>query len=378
MLAGCAGAPVTPQSAKFFSDRSFSPPSQRINADDIFAVTPAMKHYLHTEIADQLLASGRQHGLFDALYRKDQLKLEYDSTMTRTASQAFAARTGNCLSLVIMTAALAKELGMAVHYQRVYTDEAWNRSDGIFFASGHVNLTLGKRNTDSRIHFDETHLMTIDFYPVAELEVQHAWTIEEKTIVAMYMNNRAAETLVQGQLNDAYWWAREAIIRDPGFISAYNTLGVIYRRHHNLREAEQVLEYVLQQEPQNAQALSNLILVMDDGGRSAESAVLARKLLQIEPYPPYHFFMIGQKAMRAQDFQTARDQFAREIKREPTNPEFNFWLAAAYIGLGETKLAQKYLTAAIENSTTRGEHDLYAAKLDRIKSHNNSAGGSGS
>jgi lipoprotein NlpI len=377
-LAGCASNPVGPETARFLNDRAFLPSTQHIDVDDIFAVSPAMRHYLHTEIADHLIAVGRQQGLFDALYRKDQLKLEYDSTMTRTASQAFAAHSGNCLSLVIMTAALAKELGMSVRFQRVYTDEAWNRAGGIFFASGHVNLTLGKKSTDPRVHYDENHLMTIDFYPVGELEVQHAWVIEEKTIVAMYMNNRAAETLVQGKLDDAYWWAREAIIQDPGFMNSYNTLGVIYRRHHNPREAEQILEYVLQRDPLNSQALSNLILVMDDAGRRVESAELTRKLQQIEPYPPYHFFMIGQKAMRAHDFQTARDQFAREIKREPTNPEFNVWMAAAYLGLGDTKLAQKYLTAAIENSTTRSEHDLYAAKLDHLKSLQTAANGSGS
>jgi hypothetical protein len=40
--------------------------------------------------------------------------IEYDSTVTRTAAQTYAARAGNCLSLVIMTAAFAEELGLRV------------------------------------------------------------------------------------------------------------------------------------------------------------------------------------------------------------------------------------------------------------------------
>jgi Tfp pilus assembly protein PilF len=367
-LASCATPPEAPQTGSLLSDQLFSPPSVRINADDVFAVSPAMRHYIDTEVPRQFQGEGLQQSLFGALYRKDQLKLEYDTEKTRTASEAFDARSGNCLSLVIMTGAIAKELGLTPHYQRVVTDDIWDRRGGIYFSSGHVNLTLAKKTVDPKVKYDERRLMTVDFYPLGQFEFQHSWEVEEKTVIAMYMNNRAAETLIDGRINDAYWWARQAIIQDPRFLSTYNTLGVIYRRHGNLREAERTFDYVLDREPQNLQSLSNLVLVMNDAGRTAEAAQLTRKLREIEPYPPYYYFNLGQKAIFAGDYQEARDQFAMEFKREPTNPEVNLWLAAAYLGLGERKVAQKYLTFAIDYSNTRHEHDLYAAKLDRIKS----------
>jgi Flp pilus assembly protein TadD len=370
LLAGCAADPVsTPP--QVFNDKLFVPPAERINPADIFAISPEMRRYLNAEIADQLNADGKQMGLFNALYRKDQLKLEYDSAVTRTAAQAFAARTGNCLSLTIMTAALAKELGLSVRYQSVFTDENWSRSGGIYFSSGHVNLTLGKKQNDPRIRYDETHLMTIDFFPLGQLEVQHAWAIEEKTIIAMFMNNRAAESLAQGKINDAYWWAREGILQDPNFLTSYNTLGVIYRRHGNLHEAEEAFRFQLARQPSNIQAMSNLAMALNDMGRKEEAAALSRKLAQIEPNPPYYFFNQGQTAVRAGDFKAARDMFAKEVNREPANSEFHFWLAIAYLGLGEVKAAQDNLTVAMENSSTRHDHDLYAAKLSRIKSYSN-------
>ena len=79
----------------------------------MFALSDEMRRYLRTELAGPIRAKGRQSGLIEALYGKGQLKLDYDSSMTRNAAQAFAARSGNCLSLVIMTAAFAKELGLA-------------------------------------------------------------------------------------------------------------------------------------------------------------------------------------------------------------------------------------------------------------------------
>jgi Flp pilus assembly protein TadD len=191
--------------------------------------------------------------------------------------------------------------------------------------------------------------------------------VEEPTIVAMYMNNRAAESLVRGRLDDAYWWARAAIRHEPRFLSAYNTLGVIYRRHGNLREADQVLSHVLEVEPGNTEVMSNLILVLTDEGRVAEAEALQRKLEKLQPYPPFYFFNLGQIAMRERDYAKAKEMFAKEVARDAYYHEFHFWLAAALAGLGEFKEARAQLTMAIENSTTRQEHDIYAAKLDRIR-----------
>ncbi|HVE90023.1 MAG TPA: transglutaminase domain-containing protein, partial [Burkholderiaceae bacterium] len=129
LLTACA----TPQQQRaqppefLFNDESFSAPSERITAADVFAVSDPMKRYLRTEITSQLRQLGAQQGLISALYHKGQLKLQYDTSTTRNASQAFEARAGNCLSLVIMTAAFAKELGLQVRYQSAYLEETWGR-----------------------------------------------------------------------------------------------------------------------------------------------------------------------------------------------------------------------------------------------------------
>jgi thioredoxin-like negative regulator of GroEL len=369
LLGACAHTPVAQRPEQLFSDHLFAAPSERISADDVFALSDEMQRYLETEMAGPLLTKGLHKGLIDALYSNNQLRLEYDAAITRNAPQAFEARSGNCLSLVIMTAAFAKALGLSVQYQSAFVEPAWSRVGGMHFLSGHVNLTLGGRSTGARTIYDAGELMTIDFLPPEELRGLRTWVIAEETIVAMYMNNRAAESLARGQLNDAYWWARAAIAQDPAFLSAYNTLGVIYLRHGDWPEAERVLGHVLEREPGNPQALSNLALVLEKLGRIAESGVLHRRLAQLEPYPAFHFFDRGLAAMRLGDFKTARDLFAKEVGRDPYYHEFRFWLGAANLRLGNIREARKHLALAVENSTTRGDRDLYAAKLERIRSH---------
>jgi tetratricopeptide (TPR) repeat protein len=114
--------------------------------------------------------------------------------------------------------------------------------------------------------------------------------------------------------------------------------------------------------------MSNLVSVLNAQGRVAESRILARKLEQMEPDPPFSFFDRGLTAMRNGDFKAARDLFAKEVDRAPYYHEFHFWLAVAYVGLGEMEQAKEQLTIAMEYSTTRNDRDLYAAKLDRIRS----------
>src|SRR5262249_13179918 len=145
-LAACAHAPPAPQNTgALFNDHLFAAASQRISADDVFALDAAMKRWLDTEVPGFVHSRGSQRGLFDAIDDRERLELEYDAVMTRNASQAFAARAGNCLSLVIMTAAFAKEMGIPVRFQNVFADETWSRSGNFYLSIGHVNLTLGHR-----------------------------------------------------------------------------------------------------------------------------------------------------------------------------------------------------------------------------------------
>ncbi len=366
-LSACA---VTPTGdARLFHDALFQPSSERIDAAAVLAPSPAMREYVRREITPQVDARGPQQTLFDALHARGRLKLDYDSAVTRNAGQAFEARAGNCLSLVIMTAALAKEMGLEVKYQRVVSDDMWSRSGETYFASGHLNVTLARKYRDPRVRFDEKQMLTIDFMPPTANAFPRTWEVSERTVVAMFMNNRAAEALAADHLDDAYWWAREAIEQDPAYTSAYNTLGVVYKKHGNLREAEAVLAHVIAREPRNVNAMQNLALVYQDQGREKEADALSERLERLQPNPPFHDFDLGVEAMKAGDYRRARLLFSREVERDGSYHEFHYWLAAACWRLGDADCTRKHLASAVENSPTRGDRDIYAAKLDRLKAH---------
>lgn len=367
LLIGCASPSSMQRPDHLFADHLFSAPSKRIDVAEVFALSDDMKRYLRSEIGAQLRSMGRHAGLAQALTQPNQLKLEYESVMTRTASQAFAARSGNCLSLVIMTAALAKALDLDVQYQSAYSEETWSRSGDLYLRSGHVNITLGRRFTATSGMRDPAAL-TIDFLPPEDVRGLRTRAIGEETVLAMFMNNRAAEALVNGRLDDAYWLAREAMVQDPNFMSAYNTLGVIYLRQHLFAQAERVLAHALERQPANTRAMANLALVYHAQQRGGDARALLARLASIEPTPPFHYFNLGLAAMRRDDFNSARDFFAREVARADYYHEFHFWLAVANYRLGDMTQAQKHLALAMSASTTKGDQALYAAKLAWLKS----------
>lgn len=376
LLSACAATPPAPERPDaLFADRMFAAPTERISTADVFTMSDEMKRYLAVDIASQLRTKGPQSGLIEALYRRAQLKLDYDTAITKTASEAFATRSGNCLSLVIMTAAFARELRLPVRYQSAYLEETWSRDGTLLFASGHVNVTLGRRIIDAGTTRDLSPL-TIDFLPPEDIHSMRVRDIGEETVLAMYANNRAAEALARGMLDDAYAWAAQALRNDPTFMSAYNTLGVVYLRHGDLAQAERVFDHVLANDARNTRALANLAETYKREGRDADASAARTRLASIESFAPFHFFNLGLEAARRSDWLTARDFFAREVARADYYHEFHFWLGVADWQLGDVAQADKHLRLAMDNSTTRGQHDLYAAKLAWLQSHQKEGSGS--
>jgi tetratricopeptide (TPR) repeat protein len=369
-LVACGSVRTSPElpPQALLHDESFAPLAQPIDAHEVFAVTDAMRDYVRHNMLGALYFQNRADWLVQSLYKRGELKLEYDSAMTRNAAQAFDARAGNCLSLVVMTAALAKELGLQVEYNSAYTEETWSRNGSLLLRSGHINITIGRRMVD-RPRGADSRSWTIDFLPAGELQGLRTRLIDEATVVAMFMNNRAAEALARDATNEAYWWARAGLLADPAFAGVLNTLGVVYQRSGDARAAERVFDELLSRQPNHTQALHNLAMLLEQQGRNDEAAPLRVRLAALEPEPPYHWFWQGQQALQRGDARAARDFFAREVARVDYSSEFHYWLAVAYYQLGETSAAQHHLERAGSLSSSRDERDLYAAKLAWLQQH---------
>jgi tetratricopeptide (TPR) repeat protein len=373
-LTGCAqlsgalpaATPTASTAAPLFNDSLFAPPAQPVSTAGVLALSPEMRRFLDDEIRPQARRIGGLDALSEALLSRNKLLLDYEADRTRSASEAFAARAGNCLSLVLMTAAFAQALELPVRFQNVLSEEAWDRVGDLFFYIGHVNLRLGAR-LGQQAHGSSMHWTTIDFEPGADLARQHVQVIGEERVLAMYANNLAAEALAVGRLDDAYAWVREAVKRDASFLNAYNTLGVIYSRRGALPLAERAFRFALAADRANVHVMGNLATLLQRTGREAEAAPLLAEVKRLQPLPPFALFEQGRQAAARGDWQAARRFFEREIARAPAHHEFHFWLGRALAELGDSKGAAQQMQLAAEHSKTREQGALYTAKAERLR-----------
>lgn len=375
---GCAPMREAPaprmDTAPLIHDELFAPSPDVIDPDKVISMTPRMREFLHSKIPNAtaratlvLDTRDMRQLLLDALYTRGELQLQYDAETTRTAAEAFDAKAGNCLSLAMMTAAFAREMDMPFVFRQIYDEEQWSRVGDLQVVSNHVNIALGRRKTQFMVLGTEDPTLVVDFLPGAQISRQRAMPLDERTVVAMYMNNRAAELMAQGQLSRAYWWARAAWLHEPRLLAALNTLGVIYRRHGDTALAERAFRAVLAREPSNVQSMANLAQALRLQGRDDEARTFETRLAELQPYPPFKFFDLGVAAMKAGDYAKARDLFAKEIDRSAYYHEFHFWMALANVGLGRWDLVRDELNKAEEYSVTTRQRQLYAAKLDSLK-----------
>ncbi len=369
LLQACATAPRQALPTPPLLDEAYAPAPVLPSSQELLALSPAMREFLEQTVRPKVRMYGSKEGLLKALYREGQLRLQYDAEKTRTATETFADGRGNCLSLVLMTAAFAQELQLPVYFRSVLVDPQWTRSDSLIFQSGHVNLGLGTRLQERAFTGTVEAPVIVDFLPEEGQYSSRAVEVSVATITAMYYNNRAAEQLNAGDVHGAYWWARAAVLADPRFSAGFNTLAVLYRRQGRLDLAERVLEQVLAHEADNEVALANMVVVLREAHRTEELARYEQRLASVRPVPPFKYFDDGQEAMKRQDYRAADALFAQELARSGNNHELHFWAALAKLALGQQERAARHLALAAETSPTPGQQRIYQAKLNWLQSH---------
>lgn len=371
-LAGCAGV-ATVAGAPALPAALLQPPASLVRVPevddaDLFAASDEMRHYVERELAVDIRQKGRQYALAEALARAGALRLEYDASQTRPAAATFADRRGNCLSLVIMTAALAQLLDLEVDFRVAVVDDSFSRHGDLVFASGHANITLGRRMMD-RGRSGDDRTITIDFLPPPEVQGLRTRRMDLAELRAMYRNNRAAEALVDGRLGEAFAWARLALQARPGTPAAVNTLGVIHRLAGQPQMAALAFRQALVLAPANVSAMANLTGALTATGQTEEAERWRQQLAGLERRAPFEAHDLGRRAFGRGDYPGAVAAFRTALARqEGDTADAHFWLGLALHYAGDVVGAQaQWREAQALTAPRSAQRARYEAKLDRLR-----------
>ncbi len=366
LLTGCSNRYTKAQIDHriLFHDAAFERPEHLPDPAQVFILSAIQQNQISSLInfsSDIPLATQ----LINKLLKDDYGSFDYDNSYTRTASETFEVKQGNCLSMVIMTVAIAQQLGINYRVQDLAIAPVWSRDGGLFLINGHINIQLNRASgvTAQREIFVGPRYVTLDFIPSRAIRNIATTRVSQARLVAMYFVNLAAETMVKQQWDLSYYLLKLALESDHSYSAAWNSLAVVYRYREQLMLAEKVYRYAMLANPDDLNLIANFSLLLESQGRFSELFEYQRRYDLAQLHNPYHYYDLAEIALAAQQYQRAIKYYKQAIDYSSAVDQFYFGLFKSYYLLGQWNTAQKYLVQARKYSATIKNRQRYNAKL---------------
>ena len=374
LLTACAGIephvisepPFAFENVELFGERP-----QIISVDEIHQLSPVQEQeFLEYFNAPFRQTTSAHRRLGNYLYHVTEgYAYHYD---TYTAEQALELVRGNCLSLVILTTALAKLANVEIGYQLMDSSPVFQLQDTVVFKGTHVSSMLydpnwGDENAESDT--DSNELMRISRRPGIRIDYFSTGTerfirnITERDYIAMYYRNLAAEAIAKEDYINAYWFTLASMEYEPDSSHAFNTMAVIHRRVGDVAKAEAIFQYGIENLDDKLSLLKNYRILLNEQQRFAEAEEIGREIEWLDDPSPFHWFHAARDSYDDGHYHEAIGFYKKVIDIAPYLHEAYLGLAQSYYQLGQLKAAEKQMQLALEGAHKQSTKSLYQAKL---------------
>lgn len=349
-------------------DRSFAGyENTRIETEEeIFALTPDAKLFVNKAIHSSDDPKIQIKRLVKAIFDHSDLNMIYDSSANTVAGDTFTNGSANCLSLSIMTYALARHAGFGVTFREIDIPEYWTRREGFSLINGHINLHVYDYGHNS-IYFENRSTL-VDFDPFSPKKYFPAFNVEKQRVIAMFYNNKGADALVNGRYNESYAYFRAAILADKGFQDAWANMGILYRMTGHYDWAENTYEQALTIDEDNLTIWENLAVLHRFMGRFEKADDIAKTVESKRQRNPYYHFMLGELDFEAKQYELAVSHFRKAIKLDGGQHQFYFGMAKVRAAMGDRQGAITWLRRAKSNTSLDDIKERYQNKMDLFAS----------
>src|SRR5207302_603265 len=259
-------------------------------------------------------------------------------------AETWRRKSGDCLSLTVLSYSLARALDMSVQMQEVRVPVVFDRRGNVEFFNRHVNVFV--RSVGDLYLISGSMRpgdVIIDFEPQVASRREGS-ALSEDGILARFYNNLAAEYLAQGDLTLAYAHFKAAVLADPGYSPSYSNLAQLYIRNGFLQSAEQLLLHTIALNDDADIALRSLHQLLVSQGRESE-ALKYKEIVQDRQYKdPYYWLGVGLHHLEEGNYQKAVDALERAQDLTRGFQEVHRYLAIAYWRAGNPIQAKNQLS----------------------------------
>ncbi|MES2604737.1 MAG: tetratricopeptide repeat protein [Pseudomonadota bacterium] len=283
---------------------------------------------------------------------------------TLSATDALASNSGNCMSLALMTTALADIAGVKIAYQLMDDIPVFEYRGTVVEKGYHVRSIL----YNNKVGVDENGMM---WYTHSGVKVDYFRTEQARFVsnlkrgdfLAMYYSNMAADSIGAGDYNTAYWYARESLLHAPVNTVAINMLAVVSRRTGDEARAEELYRFGIAHAEEKLTLLKNYRVLLEAQGRQTEALAIGEQLEKMEDPSPFHWLQLARTSYENGEFDAAVRYFRRALEMAPYMHEAYLGLAQSQYELGNNYAATASLRKALDNVYRASTRQMYKAKL---------------
>ena len=293
----------------------------------------------------------------------------YQGSANSIASETFDNRAANCLSLSVMTYAMAKAAGLMPQFYQVKIPEYWTRRDGYNLLNGHINLRIQPVPNSQQINLI-TPYIDVDFDPQTVRSRFERVPISKSRVVAMFYNNKGADALIANSYSRAYAYFRAAADADPTLGQVWVNLGVLYRKQEAYLAAERSYQQALGLNHENLTAWENLAILYNLTDRTEEAAAIQARITMKRQANPFYHFILGEEALDNESPKAALVHYRAAMRLDRTQHEVMFGMGRAYYELGDINKAEYFLGRAESLASSVQDKQRYRRKVSALQTSN--------
>lgn len=334
---------------------------------EIFYLDKQAKAFVKSTIEAKVSKSDKMGALVQAIFARSDLNLLYQGDANTNANDTFHARAANCLSMSIMTYALADEAGFDVDFQEIMIPEYWTRREGFSLINGHINLKLIVPSEPNVFDLNP-RTYQVDFDPQSTRRSLPKRIVNKQAVIAMFYNNKGADAFLNNDYTTAYAYFRAAVLSKPRFHSAWINLGILYRLNSYFSQAENSYHHALLLNPDSLTALENLAHLYNYTDREVQAQELLVEVAKRRASNPFYHVNLGEQKLEQKHWDEALAHFRRALALDRSKHQVYFGLARVYFEIGELQKSQRYLKLAKHKTNNRQDADRYQHKIAFLNS----------
>lgn len=332
------------------------------NEQHVFSIDEDVKAFVDARLGKVKDPAKRIKALIGGIFDHADLNLLYENDANTVANATFANRAANCLSLTIMTYAMADYADLHVRFQQVTIPEFWVTRDGYSLLNGHINLRMYTRDKNAVV-YSRDRSFQLDFDRRSLPKRLPTQIIDKERVMAMFYNNKGVDALLDNDYDKAYAYFRSALETDDQFSEAWANLGLIYRWAGKLDYAETTYLQAIAVNNDDLTTWDNLSYLYSLTGRQEKADEITARIERKRIGNPNYHFMLGETAASNKDYKEAIKHYRHAIKLDDADHQFYFSMALAYYQLGETGYSEKFMRLAKRHAGEDRLEERYQRKL---------------